>query len=109
MTNHLTTRNDGSDGDDDDDIDGEIVTQTIKTSTIDKNITTDTGLVTAAEQGRYIKGDPLNGYYDFVITEGSYKFWVAFQVIDGAIMIIRMKMFLFNQFYIDIKLFAGDL
>ena len=28
----------------------------------------------------YIKGDPLNGYYDFVITEGSYKFWVVFQV-----------------------------
>lgn len=34
------------------------------------------------EVGRasYIKGDPLNGYYDFVITEGSYKFWVIFQV-----------------------------
>jgi hypothetical protein len=30
--------------------------------------------------GSYIKGDPLNGYYDFVITEGSYKFWVVFQV-----------------------------
>ena len=30
----------------------------------------------------YIKGDPLNGYYDFVITEGSYKFWVVFQVIN---------------------------
>lgn len=34
----------------------------------------------AIEQGRYIKGDPLNGYYDFIITEGSYKFWVVFQV-----------------------------
>ena len=34
----------------------------------------------AVEEGRYIKGDPLNGYYDFVITEGSYKFWVVFQV-----------------------------
>ena len=32
------------------------------------------------EEGRYIKGDPLNGYYDFIITEGSYKFWVVFQV-----------------------------
>lgn len=21
-----------------------------------------------AEEGRYIKGDPLNGYYDFIIT-----------------------------------------
>lgn len=31
-------------------------------------------------EGRYIKGDPLKGYYDFVITEGSYKFWAAFQV-----------------------------
>lgn len=34
----------------------------------------------AVEEGRYIKGDPLNGYYDFIITEGSYKFWVVFQV-----------------------------
>lgn len=50
-----------------------------------KNSTTNTGLV---EQGRYIKGDPLNGYYDFVITEGSYKFWVVFQVTDEAVMII---------------------
>lgn len=100
MTNHpvSTARNDDGDSNDDDDIDGEAVTQTITTTTTDKNITSDTGLVTATEQGRYIKGDPLNGYYDFVITEGSYKFWVAFQVIDGAIMIIRMKMFLFNQF-----------
>jgi len=31
-------------------------------------------------EGRYIKGDPLKGYYDFVITEGSYKFWAVFQV-----------------------------
>lgn len=31
-------------------------------------------------EGRYIKGDPLKGYYDFVITEGSYKFWAIFQV-----------------------------
>lgn len=34
-------------------------------------------------EGRYIKGDPLKGYYDFVITEGSYKFWAAFQVSTG--------------------------
>ncbi|KAM7351823.1 uncharacterized protein ACRADG_004554 [Cochliomyia hominivorax] len=38
-------------------------------------------------EGRYIKGDPLKGYYDFVITEGSYKFWAAFQV-GTAILII---------------------
>lgn len=31
-------------------------------------------------EGRYIKGDPLSGYYDFIITEGSYKFWATFQV-----------------------------
>lgn len=31
-------------------------------------------------EGRYIKGDPLKGYYDFIITEGSYKFWAVFQV-----------------------------
>ncbi|EDW76133.1 uncharacterized protein Dwil_GK14828 [Drosophila willistoni] len=38
-------------------------------------------------EGRYIKGDPLKGYYDFVITEGSYKFWAVFQV-GTAILII---------------------
>uniref|UniRef100_A0A1I8PK82 Uncharacterized protein n=1 Tax=Stomoxys calcitrans TaxID=35570 RepID=A0A1I8PK82_STOCA len=43
--------------------------------------TTDVG------EGRYIKGDPLKGYYDFVITEGSYKFWAAFQV-GTALLII---------------------
>lgn len=35
---------------------------------------------TEVAEGRYIKGDPLRGYYDFIITEGSYKFWAAFQV-----------------------------
>lgn len=27
-----------------------------------------------------LKGQAFNGYYDFVINEGSYKFWAAFQV-----------------------------
>lgn len=36
---------------------------------------------TEVAEGRHIKGDPLKGYYDFVITEGSYKFWAVFQVI----------------------------
>lgn len=40
------------------------------------------------EEGRYIKGDPLKGYYDFIITEGSYKFWAAFQVSDGLSSIV---------------------
>lgn len=35
---------------------------------------------TEVAEGRYIKGDPLKGYYDFIITEGSYKFWAIFQV-----------------------------
>ncbi|XP_017478777.1 PREDICTED: probable serine/threonine-protein kinase cdc7, partial [Rhagoletis zephyria] len=38
-------------------------------------------------EGRYIKGDPLKGYYDFVITEGSYKFWAVFQT-GTALLII---------------------
>lgn len=28
-----------------------------------------------------IKNDPWAGYYDFIINEGSFKFWAAFQVI----------------------------
>jgi hypothetical protein len=41
-----------------------------------------TAMVATADvgEGRYIKGDPLNGYYDFLINEGSYKFWAVFQV-----------------------------
>lgn len=27
-----------------------------------------------------IKNDPWTGYYDFLINEGSFKFWAAFQV-----------------------------
>lgn len=41
----------------------------------------ETSLIDIAE-ARYIQGDPLKGYYDFVITEGSYKFWAVFQVIS---------------------------
>ncbi|XP_053673647.1 uncharacterized protein LOC128723907 [Anopheles nili] len=41
----------------------------------------------AIAQGRYIKGDPLNGYYDFVISEGSYKFWAVFQLVTAAVVI----------------------
>lgn len=29
-----------------------------------------------------IKNDPWAGYYDFIINEGSFKFWAAFQVIQ---------------------------
>uniref|UniRef100_A0A182TIB4 Uncharacterized protein n=1 Tax=Anopheles melas TaxID=34690 RepID=A0A182TIB4_9DIPT len=41
--------------------------------------------VTAVTGGRYIKGDPLNGYYDFVISEGSYKFWVVLQLFTAGL------------------------
>lgn len=27
-----------------------------------------------------VKNDPWAGYYDFIINEGSFKFWAAFQV-----------------------------
>lgn len=46
----------------------------------DKDVNNNNSTDLAAVEGRYIKGDPLNGYYDFIITEGSYKFWVVFQV-----------------------------
>ncbi|XP_053960006.1 uncharacterized protein LOC128864396 [Anastrepha ludens] len=49
--------------------------------TVDAAKSTDVG------EGRYIKGDPLKGYYDFVITEGSYKFWAVFQT-GTALLII---------------------
>ncbi|XP_058056421.1 uncharacterized protein LOC131207808 [Anopheles bellator] len=42
---------------------------------------------TAAVEGRYIKGDPLKGYYDVVISEYSYKFWAVFQVVTAAVVI----------------------
>ena len=27
-----------------------------------------------------VKTDPWQSYYDFIITEGSFKFWAVFQV-----------------------------
>ncbi|GAB0098564.1 uncharacterized protein DMENIID0001_143100 [Sergentomyia squamirostris] len=47
----------------------------------------DVAATTEVAEGRYIKGDPLKGYYDFVITEGSYKFWAAFQLATAALII----------------------
>ncbi|XP_037960889.1 probable serine/threonine-protein kinase mps1 [Teleopsis dalmanni] len=47
----------------------------------------DSTAVADVGEGRYIKGDPLKGYYDYVITEGSYKFWAVFQV-GTALLII---------------------
>ncbi|XP_014086517.3 uncharacterized protein [Bactrocera oleae] len=55
----------------------------------EKRQTTDTAVSESTDvgEGRYIKGDPLKGYYDFVITEGSYKFWAVFQT-GTALLII---------------------
>lgn len=50
-----------------------------------QNASLTTTTETAVAEGRYIKGDPLNGYYDFIITEGSYKFWVVFQVNNASL------------------------
>ncbi|XP_048509252.1 uncharacterized protein LOC125500390 [Athalia rosae] len=33
------------------------------------------------------KGDYLGGYYDFLINEGSYKFWAVFQLGTAALLI----------------------
>lgn len=32
------------------------------------------------EQPKAAIEDPWEGYYDFIINEGSFKFWAAFQV-----------------------------
>ncbi|XP_049307670.1 caprin homolog [Bactrocera dorsalis] len=55
----------------------------------EKRQSTDTAVTESTDvgEGRYIKGDPLKGYYDFVITEGSYKFWAVFQT-GTALLII---------------------
>ncbi|XP_067621078.1 uncharacterized protein [Eurosta solidaginis] len=55
----------------------------------EKRQMSDTSAVKSTDvgEGRYIKGDPLKGYYDFVITEGSYKFWAVFQT-GTALLII---------------------
>ncbi|XP_055907831.1 myb-like protein AA [Eupeodes corollae] len=57
------------------------------TSSFTSTPTSSSSSSTAIAEGRYIKGDPLKGYYDFVITEGSYKFWAVFQV-GTALLII---------------------
>lgn len=51
---------------------------------------------TEVAEGRYIQGDPLKGYYDFIITEGSYKFWAIFQVRSKmqAFIITRIRLIL---------------
>ncbi|XP_055848541.1 uncharacterized protein LOC129913745 [Episyrphus balteatus] len=70
--------------DDDDDDDNSQITESDSSAS---GATSSSSSSTAVAEGRYIKGDPLKGYYDFVITEGSYKFWAVFQV-GTALLII---------------------
>lgn len=37
--------------------------------------------VEPVEEPKAVKTDPWAGYYDFLINEGSFKFWAVFQVI----------------------------
>lgn len=32
------------------------------------------------QEQKAVKQDPWAGYYDFIINEGSFKFWAVFQV-----------------------------
>ncbi|XP_070497407.1 uncharacterized protein [Chironomus tepperi] len=57
-----------------------------ESSIITSNTTSDE-VFEGRQANSYIKGDPLNGYYDFVITEGSYKFWVVFQLFTAGLLI----------------------
>ncbi|XP_063218538.1 uncharacterized protein LOC134528808 [Bacillus rossius redtenbacheri] len=36
---------------------------------------------------RLARSDPVTNYYDFIINEGSYKFWAVFQVGTAALLI----------------------
>ncbi|XP_059051268.1 uncharacterized protein LOC131846064 [Achroia grisella] len=47
------------------------------------NITTTTAK--PMKQGRYT--DPWAGYYDWIINEGSFKFWSAFQLFTAALLL----------------------
>lgn len=53
--------------------------------------------IAIAEGRAFIQGDPLKGYYDFIITEGSYKFWAIFQVNQHSwdVWIVFYSMFFF--------------
>ncbi|CAH0562092.1 unnamed protein product [Brassicogethes aeneus] len=34
-----------------------------------------------------VKEDPWSSYYDFIINEGSFKFWAVFQLVTAALLI----------------------
>ncbi|XP_030746176.1 uncharacterized protein LOC115875005 [Sitophilus oryzae] len=39
------------------------------------------------EEQKAVKDDPWEGYYDFLINEGSFKFWAVFQLVTAALLI----------------------
>ncbi|KAK9889387.1 hypothetical protein WA026_004661 [Henosepilachna vigintioctopunctata] len=39
------------------------------------------------EQKKAVQGDPWGGYYEFLINEGSFKFWAVFQLVTAVILI----------------------
>ncbi|XP_066258945.1 uncharacterized protein [Euwallacea similis] len=39
------------------------------------------------EKPKAVIEDPWEGYYDFIINEGSFKFWAAFQLATAALLI----------------------
>lgn len=53
-----------------------------------------------------VKEDPWASYYDFIINEGSFKFWAVFQVILSLIIdyifkfLISILQQIFNMLYI---------
>ncbi|RVE51518.1 hypothetical protein evm_003788 [Chilo suppressalis] len=47
--------------------------------------TTTTTTAKPMKQGRYT--DPWAGYYDWIINEGSFKFWSAFQLFTAALLL----------------------
>lgn len=42
------------------------------------------------EEQKAVKQDPWAGYYDFLINEGSFKFWAVFQV-TSLILLSKQK------------------
>ncbi|CAH1377640.1 hypothetical protein MTP99_019035 [Tenebrio molitor] len=39
------------------------------------------------QEQKAVKEDPWAGYYDFIINEGSFKFWAAFQLVTALLLI----------------------
>ncbi|KAJ8885108.1 hypothetical protein PR048_011304 [Dryococelus australis] len=51
------------------------------------NISAPKSIMESNVHRRYARSDPVSNYYDFIINEGSYKFWAVFQVGTAALLI----------------------